>query len=141
MKKAGSGFKGAASCGLGTGSTGSGGGGTNSSNNMVGGVSGPMAGSGGPPPGNAAANKTSPLFGHQLKRPHSSAQAHQAHPHPHPHHPHHHPHPHAQQPPIKRPKLAYLKDMSAAEAGKYATLAEYAFFDKVRLFCSVSNMF
>ncbi|KAK4299818.1 hypothetical protein Pmani_027930 [Petrolisthes manimaculis] len=131
VKKAGSGFKSAASCGLGTGSTGSGGGGTNSSNNLVGGVSGPMAGSGaGPPPGNAAANKTSPLFGHQLKRPHSSAQAHQAHPHP--HHPHHHPHPHAQQPPIKRPKLSYLKDMSAAEAGKYATLAEYAFFDKVR---------
>ena len=35
------------------------------------------------------------------------------------------------QPPIKKPKLSFLKDMSAAEAGKYATLAEYAFFDKV----------
>ncbi|ROT77076.1 hypothetical protein C7M84_004291 [Penaeus vannamei] len=31
-----------------------------------------------------------------------------------------------------KPKLGYLKDMSAAEAGKHATLAEYAFFDKVR---------
>ena len=35
-------------------------------------------------------------------------------------------------PPPKKPKLSYLKDMSAAEAGKYATLSEYAFFDKVR---------
>ncbi|XP_018026656.1 paired amphipathic helix protein Sin3a isoform X2 [Hyalella azteca] len=39
---------------------------------------------------------------------------------------------HAHQPPGKRIKLSYLKDVSAADAGKYATLAEYDFFDKVR---------
>ncbi|XP_066964791.1 paired amphipathic helix protein Sin3a isoform X2 [Macrobrachium rosenbergii] len=65
-------------------------------------------------------NKTSPMFGHQLKRPHSGPT--QSHTHTHAH----------SQPPVKKPKLGYLKDMSAAEAGKYATLAEYAFFDQVR---------
>ena len=33
---------------------------------------------------------------------------------------------------LKKPKLHYLKDMSTADAGKFATLSEYAFFDKVR---------
>lgn len=84
-----------ASCGLGPG------------NNLVSG------------PGNAP-NKTSSMFGLQLKRPHSGPTQ-------------THTHSHAQ-PPVKKPKLGYLKDMSAAEAGKYATLAEYAFFDKVRNF-------
>ncbi|XP_069172117.1 paired amphipathic helix protein Sin3a isoform X6 [Procambarus clarkii] len=79
--------------------------GVGSGNNMVSG------------PGNVP-NKTSPMFGHQLKRPHSGPTQ-------------GHTHSHAQ-PPVKKPKLGYLKDMSAAEAGKYATLAEYAFFDKVR---------
>ncbi|XP_063866236.1 paired amphipathic helix protein Sin3a-like isoform X2 [Scylla paramamosain] len=68
-------------------------------------------------PGNTP-NKTSSMFGLQLKRPHSGPTQ-------------THTHSHAQ-PPVKKPKLGYLKDMSAAEAGKYATLAEYAFFDKVR---------
>lgn len=68
-------------------------------------------------PGNPP-NKTSPMFSHQLKRPH-----------PGPTQSHSHGHAHAQ-PPVKKPKLGYLKDMSAAEAGKHATLAEYAFFDK-----------
>lgn len=84
------------SCGMGSGG-----------NNMV-------SGPGNPP------NKTSPMFSHQLKRPHPGPT--QSHSHSHPH----------SQPPVKKPKLGYLKDMSAAEAGKYATLAEYAFFDKVR---------
>ncbi|KAK7075084.1 Paired amphipathic helix protein Sin3a [Halocaridina rubra] len=65
-------------------------------------------------------NKTSPMFGHQLKRPHTGPTQGHAHSHSH------------SQPPVKKPKLGYLKDMSAAEAGKYATLAEYAFFDQVR---------
>ncbi|XP_069994313.1 paired amphipathic helix protein Sin3a isoform X4 [Penaeus vannamei] len=81
--------------------------GMGSGNNMV-------SGPGNPP------NKTPPLFSHQLKRPH-----------PGPTQSHSHGHAHAQ-PPVKKPKLGYLKDMSAAEAGKHATLAEYAFFDKVR---------
>ena len=68
-------------------------------------------------PGNTP-NKTSSMFGLQLKRPHSGPTQ-------------THTHSHAQ-PPVKKPKLGYLKDMSAAEAGKYATLAEYAFFDKVK---------
>jgi len=36
------------------------------------------------------------------------------------------------QPPAKKPRLGVLKDVSLAEAGKYGTLNEYAFFDKVR---------
>ncbi|XP_014680684.1 PREDICTED: paired amphipathic helix protein Sin3a-like isoform X2 [Priapulus caudatus] len=35
-------------------------------------------------------------------------------------------------PPPKKPKMGALKDVSLAEAGKYGTLNEYAFFDKVR---------
>lgn len=38
---------------------------------------------------------------------------------------------HPQQPPVKKPKLNYLKDLSTADAAKYATLAEYEFFDQV----------
>ncbi|KAB7507231.1 Paired amphipathic helix protein Sin3a [Armadillidium nasatum] len=68
-------------------------------------------------------NANASLYGNQsLKRPHSTSSA-------------------VGQPlsgnqhshqPIKKPKLSYLKDMSAAEAGKIATLSEYAFFDRVR---------
>ena len=36
------------------------------------------------------------------------------------------------QPPTKKPRLGVLKDVSLAEAGKYGTLTEFAFFDKVR---------
>ena len=36
------------------------------------------------------------------------------------------------QPPTKKPRLGVLKDVSLAEAGKFGTLNEYAFFDKVR---------
>ena len=35
------------------------------------------------------------------------------------------------QPPTKKPRLGVLKDVSLAEAGKYASLNDYAFFDKV----------
>ena len=35
------------------------------------------------------------------------------------------------QPPAKKPKTSTLKDITLAEAGKYGTLNEYAFFDKV----------
>ncbi|XP_067652996.1 paired amphipathic helix protein Sin3a-like isoform X1 [Haliotis asinina] len=35
-------------------------------------------------------------------------------------------------PPAKKPKTSHLKDVSLAEAGKYGTLNEFAFFDKVR---------
>lgn len=35
-------------------------------------------------------------------------------------------------PPTKKPKYGVLRDVSLAEAGKYGTLNEYAFFDKVR---------
>ncbi|XP_052215877.1 paired amphipathic helix protein Sin3a-like isoform X2 [Dreissena polymorpha] len=38
----------------------------------------------------------------------------------------------AQPPIIKKPRLGTLKDVSLAEAGKWGTLNEYAFFDKVR---------
>ncbi|WAR30203.1 SIN3A-like protein [Mya arenaria] len=38
----------------------------------------------------------------------------------------------AQQPIIKKPRIGTLKDVSLAEAGKWGTLNEYAFFDKVR---------
>ena len=36
------------------------------------------------------------------------------------------------QPPPKKPKFGVLRDVTLAEAGKYGTLNEYAFFDKVR---------
>ena len=36
------------------------------------------------------------------------------------------------QPPSKKPKIGVLRDVSVSEAGRYATLNEYAFFDKVR---------
>ena len=36
------------------------------------------------------------------------------------------------QPPAKKPKMGVLKDVSLAEAGRYGSLNEYAFFDKVR---------
>ena len=42
------------------------------------------------------------------------------------------PQPGRMQPPSKKPRLGVLKDVSLAEAGKYASLNEYAFFDKVR---------
>lgn len=35
-------------------------------------------------------------------------------------------------PPAKKPKTGTLKDITLAEAGKYGTLNEFAFFDKVR---------
>lgn len=35
------------------------------------------------------------------------------------------------QPPAKKPKMASLRDVSLAEAGKYGSLNDYAFFDKV----------
>ena len=35
-------------------------------------------------------------------------------------------------PPPKKPKMGVLRDVSLAEAGKYGTLNEFAFFDKVR---------
>ena len=38
------------------------------------------------------------------------------------------------QPPAKKPRLGVLKDVSLAEAGKYGTLNEYAFFDKVSFY-------
>lgn len=38
----------------------------------------------------------------------------------------------AQQPIIKKPRMGTLKDVSLAEAGKWGTLNEFAFFDKVR---------
>ena len=38
------------------------------------------------------------------------------------------------QPPTKKPRLGVLKDVSLAEAGKFGTLNEYAFFDKVLLY-------
>ncbi|KAL4216441.1 Paired amphipathic helix protein Sin3a [Mactra antiquata] len=37
-----------------------------------------------------------------------------------------------QQPIITKPRMGTLKDVSLAEAGKWGTLTEYAFFDKVR---------
>ena len=36
------------------------------------------------------------------------------------------------QPPAKKPRLGVLKDVTLLEAGKYGSLNEYAFFDKVR---------
>merc|ERR1719410_715992 len=36
------------------------------------------------------------------------------------------------QPPAKKPRIGVLKDVSLGEAGKYGTLNEFAFFDKVR---------
>ena len=36
------------------------------------------------------------------------------------------------QPPPKKPKFGVLRDVTLAEAGKYGTLNEFAFFDKVR---------
>ena len=36
------------------------------------------------------------------------------------------------QPPAKKPRVGVLKDVSLSEAGKFGTLNEYAFFDKVR---------
>ncbi|GFT09089.1 paired amphipathic helix protein Sin3a [Trichonephila clavipes] len=38
----------------------------------------------------------------------------------------------APSPPIKKPKMTSLKDVTLTEAGKYGSLNEYAFFDKVR---------
>ncbi|XP_020279862.1 paired amphipathic helix protein Sin3b isoform X2 [Pseudomyrmex gracilis] len=35
-------------------------------------------------------------------------------------------------PPLKKPKVASIRDVTIAEAGKYGTLNDYAFFDKVR---------
>lgn len=35
-------------------------------------------------------------------------------------------------PPLKKPKVASMRDVTIAEAGKYGTLNDYAFFDKVR---------
>lgn len=37
-------------------------------------------------------------------------------------------------PPPKKHKVALNRDVSIAEAGKYGTLNDYAFFDKVRIF-------
>ena len=36
------------------------------------------------------------------------------------------------QPPAKKPRIGVFKDVSLGEAGKYGTLNEFAFFDKVR---------
>ncbi|CAL1277736.1 unnamed protein product [Larinioides sclopetarius] len=38
----------------------------------------------------------------------------------------------APSPPMKKPKMTSLKDVTLTEAGKYGSLNEYAFFDKVR---------
>ncbi|ESO95141.1 hypothetical protein LOTGIDRAFT_232221 [Lottia gigantea] len=54
-------------------------------------------------------NKNPSSKGHQLKRPLQGSQM-----------------------PAKKPKTSSLKDVSLAEAGKYGTLNEFAFFDKVR---------
>lgn len=35
-------------------------------------------------------------------------------------------------PPLKKPKVTSMRDVTIAEAGKYGTLNDYAFFDKVR---------
>ena len=35
---------------------------------------------------------------------------------------------------FQKPRMGTLKDVSLAEAGKWGTLNEYAFFDKVSLF-------
>ncbi len=40
-------------------------------------------------------------------------------------------------PPAKKPKPTTLKDVTLTEAGKYGTLNEYAFFDKVCTCCLV----
>ncbi|XP_018902629.1 paired amphipathic helix protein Sin3a [Bemisia tabaci] len=44
----------------------------------------------------------------------------------------HHNIPYHHHPPIKKPKLVSLRDISLTEAGKYGSLTDYAFFDKVR---------
>lgn len=41
------------------------------------------------------------------------------------------------QPPAKKPKMVSLRDVSLAEAGKYGSLNDYAFFDKVRMHFSI----
>jgi hypothetical protein len=41
--------------------------------------------------------------------------------------------PAAHGPPTKKHKMASLRDVSLAEAGKYGSLNDYAFFDKVSL--------
>ena len=44
-------------------------------------------------------------------------------------------------PPAKKHKMASLRDVSLAEAGKYGSLTDYAFFDKVRnRYCSFSGI-
>ncbi len=42
-------------------------------------------------------------------------------------------------PPAKKPKPTTLKDVTLTEAGKYGTLNEYAFFDKVYPFSLISS--
>lgn len=41
------------------------------------------------------------------------------------------------QPPSKKHKMATLRDVTFADAGKYGSLNDYAFFDKVRALLSV----
>jgi len=40
-------------------------------------------------------------------------------------------------PPSKKHKVASMRDISIAEAGKYGTLNDYAFFDKVSIKCII----
>lgn len=77
-------------------------------------------------PGQSSSLKRSPSFSSQPVHHQSSANAH-----------HHHP------TPAKKQKLSSFKDVSLAEAGKYGTLNDFAFFDKVikvnLTVCSVIN--
>lgn len=46
------------------------------------------------------------------------------------------------QPPMKKPKVASsMRDVTIAEAGKYGTLNDYAFFDKVNIKCFIKCKF
>lgn len=65
-------------------------------------------------PGQPSGLKRSPSFSSQPVHHQSTTPAH-----------HHHP------PPAKKHKLSSFKDVSLAEAGKYGTLNDFAFFDKV----------
>lgn len=64
-------------------------------------------------PGQSSGLKRSPSFSSQPVHHQSSTSGH-----------HHHP-------PTKKHKLSSFKDVSLAEVGKYGTLNDFAFFDKV----------
>lgn len=44
-------------------------------------------------------------------------------------------------PPLKKHKVASMRDVTIAEAGKYGTLNDYAFFDKVNIVLSAHVQF